>query len=291
MKPAPFLYKSASSPAQACELLHQYGDEAKILAGGQSLVPFMNFRLAVPGVLVDINPIAELDYIEILNGTLRIGALTRHHTLETYTERGPLVRLLPRVARHIAHLPIRMRGTFAGSLAHADPASEWCTLATAFDAQIKIQGPGGERVEAASAFFLAPFTTMLGETDLICEVQLPHLGQNWHCGFAEASRRAGDFALIAAVAAIEVSDGRISKARLGIGGAAGRPVQATAAQEVLLGEEPGPVAWNGAAEAAASEIDTITDMHADAAFRRDLVRAMTRRALNDAWPMEGNRGN
>lgn len=283
MKPAPFLYVAAASRAHAVENLVRHGDEAKVLAGGQSLVPFMNFRLATPGVLVDINRITDLDYLIEDKDVLRIGALIRHHRFEQPVIDGPLGGLLGKVAHHIAHLPIRMRGTFLGSIAHADPASEWCTLAVALDAEMVVEGTGGARHIPAGDFFRAPFMTQLGETELICEVRLPVLGRDWNCGFAEVNRRIGDFALVAVVTAVQMKDGLIASAKIAVGGAAGHPFRARQAEQTLEGAKPGDAAWRMAAEVAADQADPMADAHATAEYRRHLVRAMTRRALADAF--------
>ena len=219
MKPAPFDYHAPRSVEEAVELLAAHGDDAKVLAGGQSLVPAMNFRLARPAVLVDINRIAELDFCTTTDGALRIGALARHARFERAVTQGPLGDLLADVVRYIAHLPIRVRGTFAGSLAHADPAAEWCVVATTLDAEIRARGPGGERSIEAAAFFRSILTTALRPDELITEVRLPALGPDWRFGFAEFSRRAGDFALSMALAALRLDGGRIVEARVGVGGA------------------------------------------------------------------------
>ena len=195
MKPAAFTYHAPQSLDEALALLALHGDEGKLLAGGQSLVPAMNFRLARPAVLIDINRIAGLDFLSGQDGWLRIGALTRHVAFERPVAAGPLGALLPRVARDVAHLPIRVRGTFAGSLAHADPAAEWSLVAATLGAEIVAQSSAGERTLAADGFFRTAFTTALRPDELITEVRLPLLGDAWRCGFMEFSRRKGDFAL------------------------------------------------------------------------------------------------
>ncbi|MEP4378458.1 MAG: FAD binding domain-containing protein [Alphaproteobacteria bacterium] len=283
MKPASFDYVAAESWDAAAALLAEYGDDAVILAGGQSLVPVMNFRLAQPAVLVDVNPVPDAAYLRIDADRLRIGALTRHVQFEAPGLDGPLDRLLPRIARHIAHLPIRMRGTFGGSLAHGDPASEWCTLARTLDAVMIARDAGGERRIAAADFFHAALVTDLADGDVLCEIELPALGPDWRCGFAEFSRRAGDFAIVQSVAAIELCDGRIMAARIGVGGATEVPWRCAAAEAVLVGGAPDNAHFAEAATAAADAIeDLLTDRQATADMRRDLVRAMVLRALEDA---------
>jgi carbon-monoxide dehydrogenase medium subunit len=250
-----------------------------VLAGGQSLVPAMNFRLARPAVLVDINRIAELDFCAATDGALRVGALTRHARFERPVAAGPLGGLLADVVRYVAHLPVRVRGTFAGSLAHADPAAEWCLVATTLDAEIRACGPGGERAIAAADFFLSILTTSLRPDELITEVRLPALGQGWRFGFAEFSRRAGDFALGMALALLRLDGGRVVEARIGVGGAGDRPLRITEAERALVGTVAGPEALADAGAIAGTAVDPFEDLHASVAYRRDLVRAMTRRAL------------
>jgi aerobic carbon-monoxide dehydrogenase medium subunit len=282
MKPAPFDYHAPRSVAEAVELLAAHGDDGKVLAGGQSLVPAMNFRLARPAVLVDINRIAELDFCTSADGELRIGALTRHVRFERPVVEGALGALLADVVRYVAHLPIRVRGTFAGSLAHADPAAEWCLVATTLDAEIRARGPDGERTIPAAAFFRSILTTSLRPDELLTEVRLPMLGPDWCFGFAEFSRRAGDFALSMALALLRLDGERIAEARIGIGGAGDQPLRITEAEQALAGAVPDPKALAEAGAIAVAKVDPFADLHASVAYRRDLVRAMTRRALERA---------
>jgi carbon-monoxide dehydrogenase medium subunit len=282
MKPGPFDYHAPRSVAEAVELLAAHGDDARILAGGQSLVPAMNFRLARPAVLVDINRIAELDFCQANDGVLRIGALTRHVRFERTVVEAPLGTLLADVVRYVAHLPIRVRGTFAGSLAHADPAAEWCLVATTLDAQIRARGPDGERSIEAAAFFRSILTTSLRPDELITEVRLPLLGPAWRFGFAEFSRRLGDFALSMALAIVRLDGTRIAEARIGVGGAGDRPLRITEAEQALAGAVPDREALDEAAAITAATVEPFEDLHASVAYRRDLIRAMTRRALERA---------
>ncbi|MBO6784139.1 MAG: FAD binding domain-containing protein [Alphaproteobacteria bacterium] len=283
MKPAPFEYVIAESWDAAAALLAEHGDDAVILAGGQSLVPVMNFRLAQPAVLVDVNPVADGAYLRIDADRLRVGALTRHVRFEAPQVGGPLGALFPRVARHIAHLPIRMRGTFGGSLAHADPASEWCTLARTFDAVMVARSVRGDRRIDASDYFQAALVNDLADDEVLREIELPALGPDWACGFAEFNRRAGDFAIVQSVAAFELHDGRIVDARIGIGGAAEVPWRADTAEAVLAGAIPSASLFEEAGAAAAESVgELMTDRQASAEMRRDLVRVMVSRALEDA---------
>jgi carbon-monoxide dehydrogenase medium subunit len=282
MKPAAFEYRAPRSVAEALDLLAEHGDEAKVLAGGQSLVPAMNFRLARPSVLIDINRIAELDRLGTADCELRIGALTRHVAFEKRVDEGPLGALLTEVVRHIGHLPIRVRGTFAGSLAHADPAAEWCLVAATLDAVIVARSRAGERSIGAGDFFQSILTTALRPDEIIAEVRLPVLDSSWRFGFAEFSRRAGDFALGMALALLRLEGGRIAEARIGVGGAGDRPLRIAAAEQLLCGVGSNPEAFAEAARIAAAAVDPFEDIHASVAYRRDLVRAMTRRALERA---------
>jgi carbon-monoxide dehydrogenase medium subunit len=195
---------------------------------------------------------------------------------------GALGALLADVVRYVAHLPIRVRGTFAGSLAHADPAAEWCVVATTLNAEIRARGPAGERSIGAAAFFRSILTTSLRPDELITEVRLPVLGPDWRFGFAEFSRRAGDFALGMALALLRMDGERIAEARIGVGGAGDRSLRITEAEQALAGALPDREALAEAGAIAAARVDPFEDLHASVAYRRDLVRAMTRRALERA---------
>jgi carbon-monoxide dehydrogenase medium subunit len=282
MKPVSFRYFAPRAVDHALDLLAAHGEEGKILAGGQSLVPAMNFRLARPASLIDINRIDALDYVRKEGGELRIGALARHARFEAPVTAGALSALLPRVARHIGHLPIRSRGTFCGSIAHADPASEWCLLAATLDAELVIVSRRGLRNVRPNAFFIGALTTILEPDELLTEIRLPLLEDGWRAGFAEFSRRAGDFALAICAAFLRFEDGRIVEARIGVGGAAGRPSRIAAAEALLTGAEGGPNIFREAGDIAAETIEPLEDIHATGEYRRDLVRAMVGRALDQA---------
>jgi len=281
MKPATFRYAAPNSVEDALALLGE-DEDARILAGGQSLVPIMNFRLARPSILIDINRIGGLDYARVEGGTLRIGALARHSTFERQLASGPVGALLPRIARHIAHVPIRKRGTFAGSLAHADPASEWCTLALTAGAEIIARGPAGGRTIAAEDFFDSVFTTSLEPGEMITEIAIPLFDDSWKAGFSEFARRAGDYAIVMAVAMIRLDGGRIAEARIGLGNVIEKPIRSGKAEALLIGELPETELFEAAGEAAAAAVEPHEDVHSDAAYKRDLVRAMIKRALCDA---------
>jgi aerobic carbon-monoxide dehydrogenase medium subunit len=282
MKPVSFRYFAPRTVDDALDLLATHGEEGKILAGGQSLVPAMNFRLARPTSLIDINRIDALDYVREGGGELSIGALARHARFEAPVTGGALSALLPQVARHIGHLPIRSRGTFCGSIAHADPASEWCLLAATLDAELVVVSRRGQRSLRPNEYFITALTTTLEPDELLTEIRLPLLDDNWRTGFSEFSRRAGDFALAMCAAFLRFEDGRIVEARIGVGGAIDRPSRIAAAEAVLTGTDGGPGVRHAAGNIAAETIDPLEDIHASAPYRRDLVRAMVGRALHQA---------
>jgi aerobic carbon-monoxide dehydrogenase medium subunit len=283
MKPVSFRYFAPRSVDDALDLLATRGEEGKILAGGQSLVPAMNFRLARPTSLIDINRIEALDYVREDGGELRIGALARHARFEAPVTSGALSAFLPRVARHIGHLPIRSRGTFCGSIAHADPASEWCLVADTLDAELVIVSRRGQRSVRPNEYFVTALMTTLEPDELLTEIRLPLLDDSWRTGFAEFSRRAGDFALAMCAAFLRFEDDRVVEARIGLGGATDRPSRIVAAEAVLTGTDGGPNIFRQAGNIAAETIDPLEGIHASAAFRRDLVRAMVGRALDQAF--------
>jgi carbon-monoxide dehydrogenase medium subunit len=284
MKPAPFQYHAPTTVAETLDLLARYAaDDGRVLAGGQSLVPTMAFRLARPKHLVDINGVGELGRIRVENGKLCIGAGVRHSAFEKPVENGPLGRLLASVVSHIAHRPIRARGTFCGSIAHADPASEWCAVAAALDAEMVAESKaGGSRVIAAKAFFEGIMTTALRDDELLREVRLPILPKGTHAGFAEFSRRAGDYAIAMAVATFRLRDGMMSDMRIAVGGAESRPRRMTEAERVLIGRPPNLGTFQAAAHAARQAVDPLDDPAIGTDYRRDIVRAMVCRALEDA---------
>ncbi|HEX6202284.1 MAG TPA: xanthine dehydrogenase family protein subunit M [Thermoanaerobaculia bacterium] len=285
MKPAPFEYVAVRSAAEAVERLAAFGGDAKLLAGGQSLIPVMSFRLAQPSALVDLNPVAELDFVTpTADGGLRIGALARLRRLERDPEVARRFPLLAEALPFVAHPQIRNRGTVGGSLAHADPAAELPCLAVALDARLRLVGPGGERRVAAADFFRGLFTTALAPDELLAEIELPPrpAGEGW--AFLEVARRNGDYAQVGVAARLALdAGGRVAAARLVYLAVGAAPVDATRAAAALVGELPADEAFRAAAEVAAGEeIDPGSDVHATADFKRHLARAITRRALATA---------
>ena len=284
MKPAPFAYVRPESLPQATAALGQFGDDGKILAGGQSLLPLMNFRLARPEALIDIGGLGQLSGIRACGEHVVVGALTRHLDLERCQLSGPLGSLLRVSARHVGHLPIRTRGTFGGSVAHADPAAEWCMLTALLDGSVTAVSMSGERQIAARDFFETFFTTALRPDELLTAVTLPRLGDGHRVAISEFSRRAGDFAVVAVMVACTVDAGTLGEARVCFGGVADRPVRSPAAEAILAGQPASPRVFADAAEAAAEAVSPPEDIHGSAGYRRDLVRVLLRRALERMAP-------
>jgi carbon-monoxide dehydrogenase medium subunit len=283
MKPASFHYHAPKTIDEAVAMLAEFApDDGRVLAGGQSLVPTMAFRLARPHHLVDINGIEALRRLAVENGKLVIGAGIRHQAFRHPVIDGPLGALLAMVMRHIAHYPIRTRGTFCGSVAHADPASEWCLVAATLGAEMVARSARGTRVIAAADYFQGIMTTALEPDELLVEVRLPVLPAGTRTGFYEFNRRAGDFAMGMALVTYEVTNGVIAKPRVGVGGAETHPRRIDAAEKVLDGRAPDLAVFRRAAEAAAAAIDPLTDAQTNAEYRCDLVLAVTRRALEQA---------
>ncbi|MDQ3306743.1 MAG: FAD binding domain-containing protein [Actinomycetota bacterium] len=282
MKPASFEYHRAYTPEEVVEMLTELGEDAKILAGGQSLAPMMNFRLARPSALVDVNPVAGLDYIRREGDELCVGALTRHRALETSTADD--VRdgfgLLPRAARWIGHYPIRSRGTVGGSIAHSDPTAEWCLLARLYDAQVVVQGPGGRRTIPSEDWFTG-FLTTSGETnEMVVETRFGR--PRAHGALTEYARRRGDFAIAAAAVAFDVVDGRCRDVSIALGGVANEPLRLPEAEETVEGAAPEEDTWAAAARCAAAAIRPGSDLNGDDHYRRHLVDTLTRRAFVEA---------
>jgi carbon-monoxide dehydrogenase medium subunit len=265
MKPPPFEYLRPDSVAETVAALVRHGGEAKLLAGGQSLMPMLNFRLLAPAVLVDINRIPGLSGIEeTAAGGLRLGALTRHRALETSAlaaERFPIVAA---AMAQVGHLAVRNRGTIAGSLCHADPAAEWPLLALLLEAEIAVAGATGTRDIAAADFFASALETTLAADEMVTAIRLPALAEGHRWGFQEVARRAGDFALAAAGVVLEMAGGRIAAARIALTGAGATPLRARAAEALLAGQEPAPGLFAAAAEAAREAASPDSDLHASA---------------------------
>ena len=263
-------------------LLDEHGDDAKVLAGGQSLVAAMNFRLARPSMLIDANHLPDLSTVTIDDNHLVIGALTRHATFHKPVVDHPIGRLLSRVVRFIAHYPIRQRGTFGGSLCHADPASEWCLVAAVLDAEMLIESRAGKRRVPAREFFRGTFTTALKPNELLTHIRLPLGAPLLKGGFYEFSRRAGDFALAMALVTLECDGSRITAARLGLAGVADRPLRLSALEAKLIGQRTDEPTFKAIAAEASALITPTSDIHGTAEYRKDLIKAVLSRALREA---------
>jgi CO/xanthine dehydrogenase FAD-binding subunit len=283
MKPAPFDLEIARNVDDVIVLLADGQREVKILAGGQSLVPLMNFRLARPDVLVDLNQLSELQYIHKHDGLLAVGSMTRQSALERSALVAARAPLLTEVMPWVAHAPIRNRGTVGGSLAHADPSAELCAAALALDAQLVARSSRGERVISIHDFFVGPFTTSLRSDELLTEVRLPEMQEGTGWAFEEVARRSGDFAMLAAAAILGLgADGRVAFARLAYASMGPTALRAPAGERVLLGALPTAATFEIAAKAAMAEVDPSTDLHATREYRLHVGEALTRRALSRA---------
>lgn len=286
MKPPVFKYVRVASVEETVSALAQYGGEAKILAGGQSLVPMMNFRLAQPGVLVDINPVKELDYIRAQDGWLRIGARTRQRSLEKTPAVAQKCPLLSAAVKWIGHPQIRNRGTIGGSLVHGDPTAELALVATLLDAELTIQGKGKSRTAGPADFFEGVMATRIDEDEILTQVSFPVIAPRSGCGFRELCIRHGDFAIVAAAAQFTLSEnGRFAAARVAVSGAGPKPLRIRGAEKALVGE----IARSGVLDAAAArvpgEVEPIGDLKGSEAYRREMAKVFVRRALEDAWSM------
>ena len=290
MKPAPFEYLRPGTVEEVLHLLAEYGDEAKLLAGGQSLIPTMNFRLAQPAVLIDLNAVKGLDSLEgVDGGGLRLGAMVRQATAEKsalVAERAPLMaETLP----FVAHAQIRNRGTIGGNLAHCDPRSELPAVMLALDANLTGRGPDGERSIGADDFFAGFFGTALEEGELLTEVVIPPPVAGGGHAFTEVSRRQGDYAMVGvAVSVVCDGTGRCDQARIALLSVGSRPMLAEQASACLVGERPSSAAVVAAGHAAGKrDIDPQEDMHASVAYRRHLATVLVRRALTTAFERAG----
>ena len=289
MKPAPVDYVAAGSLEEALSLLAEHGSDAKPLAGGQSLIPLLNFRLARPTVLVDLNGLGELDYVRPGDGGgLAIGAMTRHSTLERDPRVGEAAPLLQAGAAHIAHPQIRNRGTLGGTLAHADPAAELPVVAVALGARFRIVSSSGERWADAAGFFVGLLTADLQPGELLVEVTVPSMPARSGWSFHEIARRTGDYAHAGVAAVLTRNGDGCGRARLVYLSLGDGPMRARQAEELLetQGVSEGTIA-EAAELAASSEIEPTGDIHASAAYKRHLAKVLTRRALTEAWRRAG----
>jgi carbon-monoxide dehydrogenase medium subunit len=285
MKPPRFQYCAPDMLDEALALLDQCGEEAKVLAGGQSLIPLLNMRLAGPAYIVDINHISELNYIEAEDGYLAIGATVRQRQVE----RSSLVQaqhpILIEVVQHIGHMQIRNRGTIAGSIAHADPAAELPALLTCLNGEVVAQSISAERVIKAGEFFTGYLSTCLEAGEMLTEVRFPWIAPQSGWAFMEFARRAGDYALVGAAAVVTPAlDGKCMSAQIAYLGIAGSPLRAREVENILIGTTMGDQTLNEAAELARSLVsEDMDDVHATVDYRRALTAELTRRVLKAAW--------
>jgi CO/xanthine dehydrogenase FAD-binding subunit len=285
MKPASFDYYSPASLGEALQLLAEYRDTARPLAGGQSLVPMMNFRLARPAHLVDINGLDELDFLKIEKDQLRIGAMTRQRALERSADVAAGWPLLQEATRHIGHIHIRNRGTVGGSIAHAFPSAELPLVMIALDASFVLRNAERERILRAQDFFIDVMTTVLEPGELLVEIRVPQSGSRTGWGFQEVSRRHGDFALAAVAGIIRLkNDATIDEVRLVFAGATPHLSNKI---DPLKGQKPDLKAFADVADSAAAELDTESDIHASAEYRRQVSQVLARRVLEAAAARAG----
>jgi aerobic carbon-monoxide dehydrogenase medium subunit len=303
VKPPPFRYRAVASVAEATELLAELGTHAAVLAGGQSLLIDLHFRRARPELIVDINQLSELAQLQVADGSVQIGALVRHRELEQgQLGRGavgsaagpgaagraagdsadPLGRLCALGARHIAHPPVRVRGTFAGSVAWAHPAAEWCALAAAMEAEMLLASAAGTRTIPASQWFTGRHQTARRPYELLTAVRMPLLGAGTGVGFAEHRRTHASFAMAAALTAVNVTEGQVNWARIGMASAADVPVRARAAESLLASQAVSEQLVLEAAEAAAAAAEPVAEPHCSPRYRRQALRVMVQRSLQQA---------
>jgi carbon-monoxide dehydrogenase medium subunit len=284
MKPPKFEYLRATTLDEALSALEAAEGDGKIIAGGQSLVPMLNFRLLSPSVLIDINGIEELAFLEEQDdGGLRIGALTRHHTLEMSETVKRLFPVISDAMQHVAHLAIRNRGTIGGSITHADPAAELPMMMILLDAEITLASPDGRRNVPAEEFFVGALTSAVEENEIVTEIYLPPLpsGSGW--AFEEVARRLGDFALAAVGVVLKIAGGRVEYVRVGVMGVGETPMRMHDAETALLGEALDGNVIDRAVDAVRAAVEPMTDLHASADYRRHLVGVLVRRAIETAW--------
>ena len=284
MKPAPFEYLAPTSVGEAIAALQEFDGEAKILAGGQSLMPMLNMRLARPGLVVDLRRVADLDYIDEREGRLAIGAMTTKRTVERSAAVQTGQPLLHAATVSIGHPQIRNRGTVGGSMAQADPAAEYPAMAVALQATLTVGGPGGERTLDAEDFFVTYLTTALEPGEVLTELNVPVFDTKNGWGFSEIARRHGDFAMAGAAVTLTLDDnGCCAEPRIALFGVGATPVRPRTTEDSIRGQRPSEALCQAAGKQVSEEIDEpLSDVHASADYRRNLAGVMARRALADA---------
>jgi carbon-monoxide dehydrogenase medium subunit len=285
MKPPRFDYYAPTDIDAALALFAELGEEARYLAGGQSLVPMMNFRVAAPTALIDLNRVAGMSDVGTeADGGLRLGAMVRTRRIETDPAIAAASPLLAAAAAHVAHVQIRNRGTIGGSIAHADPAAEFPGIVVACDAEIRLRGPDGGRAVPATDFFEGVFATAVGDGELVAEIVFPRWPADRRWAFRELARRDGDFALVGIAAWIDLdADGAVDNCGLAAIGAGDTPRRLPSAEAALKGEIPSPETFTAAAVAAAGDLEPGSDIHASAEYRREVGGVLVERTLREAW--------
>jgi carbon-monoxide dehydrogenase medium subunit len=281
MKPARFDYERPESLEEVIALRARHGGDSVLLAGGQSLLPLLNFRLARPSVIIDLDAVAELAYIEERDGGIAVGAMTRQRDLELHSRAKALNPLIAETLTHVAHGVVRNRGTVGGSIAHADASAELPAVFTGLDGRARVRGPGGEREIVGGDLFLFHMTSALEPDEVLCEVWFPALEPKTGYAFVEAARRHGDYALCGVCATVTV-DQEMVEARLAYSGVATRPVRAVEAEQALVGNVPSDDVFAAAARAARDVVGVADDYVASRGYRRHLVERLTIRALRKA---------
>jgi carbon-monoxide dehydrogenase medium subunit len=283
MKPSPLAYARPATVTEAAALLAEHGWDAKLLAGGQSLMPLLNLRLAAPRVLVDLNRVDGLDGVAASDGELRVGALVRQRGLERAAVVRERCRLLAAALPFVGHVATRNRGTVGGSIAHADAAAELPVCLVALGGSVLVQGPAGTRTVAAEDLYVTHLTSALAADEVLVEARFPLDSPGSGCGFAEVAPRHGDYAVGMVACRLEVADGTIRRARIAAGAVADRPLLLAGAAAALVGGPADDRQLDAAAEAARAAVEPTDGLHAPAAYRRHLVGVLVRRAVREAW--------
>lgn len=291
MKPAPFDYVRAESAEHAVQALAAAGGDGKVIAGGQSLMPMMNFRLVKPSVLVDINRIPGLDVVQIRGDKLVLGALVRHRMTATDRLIAQHVPVLHYAMKHVAHLTVRNRGTFCGSVCHADPAAEMPMMSLLLNGVVHIVSPRGERMLAAQDFFVGSLVTALEPDELVTEIEIDMLPAGTGWGFEEFARRHGDYALASAAVTMQRQSGMAVGVRIGLMGVGEMPMRLPRIEAMLEGREVSSGLIGEAVDALKTELEPNSDLHASADYRRHLAGVLAQRAMADAWARAGKGGD
>lgn len=286
MKPCKYTYLAPTSRAQMLEWKAEYGSDGRVIAGGQSLVPMMNFRLVAPSALIDLNCLPELAYIKESDGFVRVGAMTRYRTIEFSSLIADKLPLLAQAVKHVAHLPIRTRGTLGGSLAHADPAAEMPMVLLALDGSVRVESIQGSREIAAVDLFESMFTTSIEPDEVVTEIRFPQPTGRVTYGFEEVARRAGDFAIAAVAATLEMDGNSCRRTRVAIAGVETVQARLNSTERILEGQALTPAVIALAAKEAARSVTPQTDLHASAELRRHLLEVLCSRALSKAAGVE-----